>query len=200
MKHKICFGFAMLVFVLIFGSLAVSQSDSLADYARVARKEKKATAKQYDNDNLPRQDKLSVVGNASPDTAQAADSGQAASAANNSEAQNPEGAKKSEANSDAEARQKQAEEWKKKIDAQKDQVALLSRELDVMQREYKLRAAAFYADAGNRLRNAGSWDKEDAQYKQQIADKQKALDQAKQGLDDLQEKARKAGVPAKSRE
>jgi len=46
-----------------------------------------------------------------------------------------------------------------------------------------------YADAGNRLRNAGAWDKEDAQFKQQIADKQKALDQAKQTLDDLQEQA-----------
>ena len=48
-----------------------------------------------------------------------------------------------------------------------------------------------YADAGNRLRNATDWDKQDAQYKQQIADKQKALDDAKQRLDDLQEEARK---------
>ena len=47
------------------------------------------------------------------------------------------------------------------------------------QREYRLRAAAFYADAGNRLRGSGTWDKEDAQYKQQIAQKQKALDDAK---------------------
>ena len=40
------------------------------------------------------------------------------------------------------------------------------------------------------------WDKQDAQYKQQIADKQKALDDAKQKLDDMQEDARKAGVPS----
>ena len=53
-----------------------------------------------------------------------------------------------------------------------------------------------YADAGNRMRNSGDWDKQDAQYKQQIADKQKSLDEAKQKLDDLQESARKAGVPA----
>jgi hypothetical protein len=32
-----------------------------------------------------------------------------------------------------------------------------------------------YADAGNRMRNSADWDKQDAQYKQQIADKQKAL-------------------------
>jgi hypothetical protein len=53
-----------------------------------------------------------------------------------------------------------------------------------------------YADAGNRMRNSADWDKQDAQYKQQIADKQKAVEEAKQKLDDLQEEARKAGAPA----
>ena len=66
----------------------------------------------------------------------------------------------------------------------------------MLQREYQIRAAAMYADAGNRMRNSGDWDKQDAQYKQQIADKQKALDDAKQKLEDMQEDARKAGVPA----
>ena len=64
----------------------------------------------------------------------------------------------------------------------------------------KLRAAAFYADAGNRLRNEATWDKDDAQYKQQIAEKQKAVDDAKKQLEDLQEQARKAGVPSSMRE
>jgi len=79
-------------------------------------------------------------------------------------------------------------------------VDLLTRELDVMQREYQLRASAFYADAGNRLRNQGAWDKEDAQYKKQLDAKQKELATAKQELDDLKEQARKAGVPAGMRE
>jgi hypothetical protein len=57
-----------------------------------------------------------------------------------------------------------------------------------------------YADVGNRMRNSADWDKQDAQYKQQIADKQKALDEAKQKLEDLQEEARKAGAPASVRE
>ena len=82
--------------------------------------------------------------------------------------------------------QKANDEWKKKIAAQQGKVDLLTRELDVTQREYRLRAAAFYADAGNRLRGSGTWDKEDAQYKQQIAQKQKALDDAKKALDDLE--------------
>jgi hypothetical protein len=77
---------------------------------------------------------------------------------------------------------------------------LLQRELDVLQREYQIRAAAMYGDAGNRLRNSADWDKQDAQYKQQIADKQKALDDAKQKQDEMQEEARKAGVPSSVRE
>ena len=69
-----------------------------------------------------------------------------------------------------------------------------------MQREYQVRAAAMYADVGNRMRNAADWDKQDAKYKQDIADKQKALDEAKQKQDDLQEEARRAGVSASVRE
>jgi len=91
-------------------------------------------------------------------------------------------------------------QWGDKIKAQQDTIDLATRELDVLQREYQIRAAALYADAGNRLRNSADWDKQDAQYKQQIADKQKAVDDAKQKLEGLQEEARKAGVPSSVRE
>jgi hypothetical protein len=211
MKQKLFLCLTTLSLVCMFGSPAWSQSDPLADYARATRKAKKTTAKQYDNDNLPRQDKLSVLGAAPADAgAQTTDKPAEPDSATQTAKANSDGGQtynadsakspESSSSSDAEQRQKEMDEWKKKIDSQKDQVDLLTRELDVMQREYKLRAAAFYADAGNRLRNSGSWDKEDAQYKQQIADKQKTVDQAKQTLDDLQEKARKAGVPGKIRE
>ena len=73
-------------------------------------------------------------------------------------------------------------------------------ELDVVQREYRLRAAVMYADVGNRMRNSAQWDKEDTDYKQKIADKQKTLDDAKQKLEDMKEQARKAGAPASVRE
>jgi len=87
-------------------------------------------------------------------------------------------------------------QWGEKIASQKDQIDLLTRELSVLQKEYQLRAAAMYADVGNRLRNSSDWDKQDTQYKQQIADKQKQVDDANQKLTDLQEDARKAGVPS----
>ena len=92
------------------------------------------------------------------------------------------------------------DQWKDKISGQQSQIELLKRELDVTQREYRLREAAMYGDAGERLRNQAQWDKEDAEYKQKIAEKQQALDDAKQKMSDLQEDARKSGVPSSVRE
>jgi hypothetical protein len=188
--------------------LAGAQSEPLGDYARAVRKEKKQekleSGKRFDNDNLPKTDKLSVVGNAAQEPATSSDA-DAQAAQDNSQPQKAQTDQKgdesakiaeSKPGEPAKDRQKMYDEWKKKISAQQEQVNLLTREMDVMQREYRLRAAAFYADAGNRLRTAGSWDKEDAQYKQQLAEKQKTLDAAKEELQDLRERARKAGVPS----
>ncbi len=179
-----------------------AQEQPLGDYARAARKDKKApTAKQFDNDNLPTDDKVSVVGSGS-DASQAA----APQSADNSQAANAgqEAGKKLPPQvtpgQSAEDRQRVYEEWKEKIATQKEQVDLLARELDVTQREYRLRAAAMYADVGNRMRNETSWDKEDKDYKDKIAEKQKTLDEAKHQLEDLQEEARKSGVPNSVRE
>ena len=186
-------------------TLAGAQTESLGDYARGVRKdEKPASAKKYDNDNLPTSDKISVVGKASESSPEDAN---AASTSGDNSAQSQDGAAPSTPEAqdagkptDSSDAQKANDEWKQKIAAQQGKVDLLTRELDVTQREYRLRAAAFYADAGNRLRNQGSWDKEDAQYKQDLAKKQKALDDAKKAADDLKEQARKAGVPAKLRQ
>ena len=186
----------------------ITPTESLGDYARTVRKDKEKenekdkkqpAVKQYDNDNLPVNDKLSIVGNAAPATTADAS---AQPAADQSAASPADADKKPEVKpgQSPEERQKVYDQWKQKISTQKDQIDLLSRELDVIQREYQLRAAAFYADAGNRLRNSGAWDKEDTDYKQKISDKQKALTDAKQKLDDLQEDARKSGVPSSVRE
>lgn len=196
---------AVLTGVLV--SLAGAQSQPLGDYARTVRKdEKHPSAKKYDNDNLPTSDNISIVGNATETTASGDANPAAASSAEDTvkpedgstaSAPQAQDATKKAGTSDV---QKANDEWKQKISGQQGKVDLLSRELDVTQREYRLRAAAFYADAGNRLRGSGTWDKEDAQYKQQIAQRQKAVDDAKKSLDDLKEQARKAGVPSKMRE
>ena len=198
MKHIACSGMGLVLLLGLTGLPAGAQNQtpstsqnsssgssssgsSLGDYARQVRKDPAGTSKPkvYDNDNLPREDKLSVVGQ-TPATTTASTAPTAA---------------EDDANKAAADKQ-----WADKIAAQKDQIDLLGRELDVLQREYQIRAAAMYADVGNRMRNSADWDKQDAQYKQQIADKQKALDDAKQKLEDLQEEARKAGAPASVRE
>jgi hypothetical protein len=45
------------------------------------------------------------------------------------------------------------------------------------------------------LRNTAVWDSEEAKYQQQVAEKQKKLDEAKTKLGDLQDEAHKAGAP-----
>jgi len=201
MKHMKHIGLSLAI-VLSAGflaSLAGAQTPSpapdqppLGDYARKIRKDPgvpKAKPKVFDNDNLPKEDKLSIVGeqpSANAGVAPPADADKAAAEVK------PE---------DDQAKKQAAwKAWQEKLTAQKDAIDLASRELDVLQREYQLRAAAMYADAGNRIRNAGQWDKQDTEYKQKIADKQKAVEDAKQKLEDMQEEARKAGVPAAMRE
>lgn len=165
---------------------------SLGDYAKKIHKdsgETKAKPKVYDNDNLPTEDKLSVIGQPAPAEAKAPPEEKDK---DDKDKEKGKGAGKS----DEDANKELWKDWQQRIKGQKDAIDLAARELDVLQREYQLRAAAFYADAGNRLRNEGPWDKEDADYKQKIADKQKAVDDAKQKLSDMQEEARRAGVPS----
>jgi len=206
MKRIAHLGLGMTFFAIVLVSLAAAQTStstvppgqtSLGDYARKIRKDPvapKAKPKVFDNDNLPVEDKLSVVGQKpateAANVAPADDKNKADAAA----AKPADAAAKPE---DDQAKQEAAwKDWQNKVKAQKDSIDLASRELDVLQREYQLRAAAMYADAGNRIRNSAQWDKQDADYKQKIADKQKEVDDAKQKLDDMKEEARKAGVPS----
>jgi hypothetical protein len=179
---------------------------SLGQYARQVRKEpdSKGKPKVFDNDNLPKTDKLSVVGNATTPPPEAAAEEKSAETANGT-AGNEAKAQAATPPTDTSKMDQAAKEtawkqWGDRIADQQKQIDLNQRELDVLQREYQVRAAAMYADVGNRLRNSADWDKQDAQYKQQIADKQKALEDAKQKLEELQEQARKAGVPSSIRE
>ncbi len=203
---------------VLLASLAAGQAStpaqdqsSLGDYARKVHKDTgpaaKARPKVFDNDNLPKDDKISVIGQppaANAETPSTDTNEKAAAPADGKSADskaatdNKTPATKPAAATDEDQAKKQAawKAWQDKLGEQKKQIDLAARELDVTQREYQLRAAAMYADAGNRLRNSTQWDKEEATYKQQIADKQKAVDDAKQKLTDMQEDARKDGLPA----
>ncbi len=203
MKRITYVGFVFALFTIMAGSTALAQTtqtttqapdqSSLGDYARKVHKDPAAKAKPkvFDNDNLPTEDKLSVVG--APVAANAGDS-------NSTSTDSKDAAPATKAEDDQSKKQAEWKSWQDKLATQKSAIDLASRELDVLQKEYQLRAAAMYADVGNRLRNSSQWDKEDADFKQKIADKQKAVGDAKQKLDDMQEEARKAGVPAAMRE
>jgi hypothetical protein len=219
MKHSAVLGIGIALFLSVTGlnsrlqaqtasnSQASPAGQSLGDYARQVRKEPdgKPKVKVFDNDNLPKEDKLSVVGKATapaPEADATAESKPAeANAAATSQTKSEAGALPADTSKLDQAGKEAAwKQWGDKLASQQKNIDLLQRELDVLQREYQIRAAAMYGDVGSRLRNSAEWDKQDTQYKQQIADKQKAVDEAKQRLEDLQEEARKAGVPSSIRE
>jgi hypothetical protein len=192
MKHTKLMAIGTLFLLGVSGAAA----QSLGDYARAARKKKPeptSSTRHYDNDNLPTNETLSVVGPPPPATANA---GQAA--ANTSSTP----ATKAAADPAAAAaeRQKTADEWKKKLDQQKQKIDSLNHELDLDQREQHLRAAAFYGDAGTRLRDSAQYSKDEAQYKSDVEGKQKAAAAAQQELDQMQEQARKAGIVEKDKD
>jgi hypothetical protein len=172
----------------------VASAQSLADVARKTRKEnaKKPAAKLFTNENLPVDAPISVAGQpvAGAQDSASPDSGSADKTAKDKQ--------KSDADKKSYAEQRDAaiQQWKQRFADQNKQISLLQRELKVLQGEYRLRAAVYYADAGNALRNQADWAKQDREYRAKLDEKQKALDQAKQKLDDMKEEARKAGMPS----
>lgn len=171
--------------LLLLGVSGTAAAQSLGDYARAIRKNKpepSATTRHFDNDNLPTDQTLSVVG---PPPAANANSAPATTAT----ASDPAAA--------AAERQKSADAWKDKLAKQQEKINSLNHELDLDQRENRLRAASYYADAGSRLRDAAATDKQDGDYKSDVDAKQKAIEAAQQELSEMQEQARKDGVKQK---
>jgi hypothetical protein len=173
MKRTTYLAIATSLLLAVGGATA----QSLGDYARAARKNKTgdtSTVRHFDNDNLPTSDGLSVVG--PPPTADGTSTEAKAAAPG------------------ADQRQKNTAEWQSKLDAQKQKLDSLNRELSLDQRELQIRAVQLNADPTIRLRDGGQWDKQELQFKADAEEKQKALDDARQQLDELQDKAHKAGV------
>lgn len=162
---------------MLAGALNLS-AQSLGDAARKQKssKPKAAGARVYTNDDM------ASVG-ADPVEPEAAAA---------IEDQDSSKAKKEPGQDD---RKKLEAEWRGKIQDQKKKIADLEREADLLDREFKLRAAAFYADAGLRLRDDRNWADQQRKYQDDMADRRKKIEEAKAQLEDLQERARKSGVP-----
>jgi hypothetical protein len=169
------FAMALSLSFMIVG--CASAQESLGDVARQQRGSKKpGSAKVYTNDDFAA---ASVPAAQPAATATAEKSGQA-------DAAEPK----------TEDKGKLAADLKAKIDEQKKAITQLERELDVAQREYRLKVAVYYADVGNNLRDSKKWAEEDRKQRAELEGKQKAISDAKQKLADIQEQARKAGTRA----
>ncbi len=185
---RIEFMLAVSAVVLASAMGAAAQSESLGDYARAVRKEKRLPAKKaYTNDNLPTTASISVVGPAAEST-------------EGKPAAKPQDEKDKQVPKESKTAEKQApedeQEWRKLFSEQKTKISNLEHELDLLQREYKLQIADYYADAGSQLRDQKKWAEADTKYRADIAEKQKQVAEAEAQLQDMEEQARKAGMPS----
>src|SRR5437660_1698016 len=192
MKHTKLTAIGTLLLLGVSGAAA----QSLGDYARAARKKKvepTSTTRHYDNDNLPTNETLSVVGPPPPAPANAGPG-----AANTSSTPAAKAAAADPAAAAAE-RKKTADELTKKLDQQKQKIDSLNHELDIDQREHRLRAAAFYGDAGTRLRDSAQYDKNTARKRTISKAKKKPVVAAQQEPDQIKDKARRPEMVDKNR-
>jgi hypothetical protein len=179
----------VLMIAVAFAFAVSAYAQSLGEQARQARanKPEASQAKVFTNDNMPTGGGITIVGQPAPAAPASASStsAKASSAASTNVTATP-----------AEDPSKAADKLKADVQAQKDEISRLQRELDISTREWKLRQAAYYADAGNQLRDPKAWADQERKYNDETAQKQQALTDAKQKLDDMQEQARKAGLPS----
>ena len=173
------------MFILSVMAFAAAQSPTVADVAREYRKSKSPRGRVLTNESLAFQSTSRESYGTSTGTA------------SDSNSSKPDAKAGEKATDDsAEGKQKLADEWKAKIEAQKAEMVRLQRELDVSQRENKLRAASFYADAGTRLRDSQKYAEDDKKYQAEFAEKQKAIAAGQQAIEKMRDEARRAGVPA----
>jgi hypothetical protein len=191
------FNIGILILTGLLTGVAAAQSDSLADAARKHKQQqagKPAAAKVYTNDNLPATETISTVGEpATSDAPAASTEGQTTTPTDGTATAPKDGAKPAD---DSRSRQKTWEDWRDKIQKQKAAVEQMQKENDDVERQYKLTTGNYNNSAQQRLYDGAAMVKEDAAYKQQMEQKKKAIDDAKQKIEDLQEEARRAGVPS----
>lgn len=175
-----------------------SPQPSLADIARQQRAQHKSAAIMHvDNETLKNSSgRLSTSGDdTNPSNDQAAKTTDPGAGKNDSDKKSTDSKASDSKDTERTATDKpKGDDWNAKIDAKKKDIALMQRELDVLQREQRLRAAAYYADAGTQLRDPAKFAEESRAQQEQIDSKKQSLDAAQQKLEELQEQARKSGV------
>src|ERR1051326_3075979 len=159
----------------VFAAAAVAQQ-SLGDVARKNRANKHAAATTNLNDDNFARSNAPAAG--SPAKADAA--------SKDADKTEEKSAEAKDAKKDTPAAQN--DKLKGQIEAQKKEIAQLQRELDVAEREAKLRAAAYYADAGVMLRDQAKFAEDSRKAQSEIDTKKQALSAAQEKLTDLQDR------------
>lgn len=187
---KLCLVFA----ICLFTAVAFAQ-ESLGDVARAnrAKKHSNTNTVKLDDDSMPHSTGASL------DNAKKTDEASADNKKTDEKSPDAPDAKETNAKDaakkdPAEEQKLKNEELKKQIDVQSKEIATLQRELDIAQREAKLRASAYYGDAGTMLRDQARFAEDTRKEQDEINTKKQALDTAQAKLADLQEQARKSGI------
>ena len=207
-----------LILIGLLSGVAVAQTESLADAARKQKHQnsgKPVAAKVFTNDDLPQTETINTVGappaeqapvHVASDVGNQTGSEQPIRTAAPQSATGPEGSpakdaaatdkSKDKTEDAAKDKKKTWEDWRGKIEKQRETADRLQKESDELDRQFKLTTGNYYNSAQQRIYDGAAMAKEDAAYKEQLEAKKKAIDDAKQKVDDLQEEARRAGVPS----
>jgi len=157
----------MVVVVVVLWVAAAAYGQSLGDVAREQRQKQANTShvphKVVTNEEIPEHEE--VVSCSSKSSGER-DSTESASASNDMHA---------------------GEQWKARIQAQKNSVASLQNQID------KLNSSIHFVEA-NRYYNGVQYNERQVQKQNEVQRMQKQLDEQKKQLEDMQESARKAGL------
>ena len=167
--------------------------DALAAAARKAREQKKdqpKPAKVWDNDSLPKQGELNVVG----DTGSNDRNAEAGEASDSQPAPAEAGAQAAPSSEDAAAEAKRKAEISSEIAQTKDQLQSLNTDLDILARKYALDQQSYYGETGYASDKAGAAKLKDEE--NQIADKKQAIADAQKKIDDLTRQLNESKAPA----
>lgn len=188
----------LILAMCLFASAMFAQS--LGDVARANRAKKHSNAGEtkLDDDSMPHSISTAT---STPDSDKKddkkSDDKDAAAKDKDSDAKSAdakEGDAKDGKKDATDAKKQKSDELQKQIAEETKEIATLQRELDIAQREARLRAAAYYGDAGTMLRDQAKYADDTRKSQAEIDGKKQALDAAQQKLSDLQEQARKAGL------
>ncbi len=199
--------FAGLAFVvLLLLSTPLVSGESLGDLARENRDAPRPRAKRViTNDDIPsvntmRETEAEKNSESQPDSKAKAEPGKSDDAkpgdAKSDDAkpgEKPQAASGDREKKEAE-RLRQEKELSERVARQQEKVSLMEREMKLDQREHNQATLLHNSDVNAMTNGQAQWAAAENRYTQEMADKQEKLNSERERLEELQEKARRAGV------